>query len=228
MSLKPCAKCGRMVSTKAPRCPKCGLKRPALGRKLEQDSPLLFSPDALRVPTRQCPECHREVSDGIKRCPYCGLAEPGNRPLRKRLLLAVGLASIIAVAAWAGTRWLSGDSEVESGLVSPAPLASTPLARVRAFGFGARCTDPAPVYVVEAGAVPDTFIVVLEHRAGDPDSVAKGLAKKYRFTAGTYERAESGFTARLSPSVVARIRCDPSVKWLEEQQAKRYSAGSTP
>jgi RNA polymerase subunit RPABC4/transcription elongation factor Spt4 len=218
MSLKPCSNCGRMVSTKAPRCPKCGLKDPAAG-KVEQGSPMLFSPDSLRVPTFECPECHRQVRVGIKTCPYCGLKHPSERPRRQRLLLAVAVASIAAAAAWACLEWYGRRAAVESGLVTTTPRSRTVLPQVRAFGFAAQCTDPAPVYVFAAGSVPDTFVVVLA--SGDPVAITRGLAKKYRFTAGNYDRTRRGFAARLSPSIVAKLRCDPVVKSLEEP-AKPY------
>jgi len=219
MSLKPCSNCGRMVSTKAPRCPKCGLKHPAAG-KVEPDNPLLFSPDSLRVPTLKCPECQRQVRVGIKTCPYCGFKHPSDRPWRRRLVLAVAVGSIVFAAAWAGTKWYSQQAALESGLVRTTPRSRTVLPQVRAFGFAAQCTDPAPVYVFAAGSVPDTFVVVLA--SGDPVATTRGLAKKYRFTAGNYERTRRGFAARLSPSIVAKLRCDPVVKSLEEEPTKPY------
>ncbi len=222
MSLKPCAKCGRMVSTKAPRCPKCGLRHPTAARTFEEDSPLLFSPDALRVPTTECPECHHQVREGAKRCPSCGLENPSDRPLRWRVPLAVAFGSMVAVAAWVGTHRLRAKPEVESGAVTPPPQASQRPARVSALAFRAHCEDPAPIYVFEAGAVPDSFIVVLDPRVGDPVAITKGFAKKYQLTAARYQRAESGFAARLSPSIVAGLRCEPAVKRLEEEPAKRY------
>ena len=208
-----------MVSTKAPRCPKCGLKHPAAG-KVERDNPLLFSPESIRVPTLECPECRRQVRVGVKTCPYCGFKHPGDRPRRQRLVLAVAVASIVAAAAWAGTAWYTQRSGVDSGLVATTARPRPVLPQVRAFGFAAQCTDPAPVYVFAAGSVPDTFVVVLA--SGDPLAIARGLAKKYRLTAGSYDRTRRGFAARLSPPVVAKLRCDPVVKSLEEEPAKPY------
>ena len=56
MALVPCVKCGKYISDKAEKCPKCDTKQKEL--------------------LRPCTECAQHIPPDSKECPLCGCPEP--------------------------------------------------------------------------------------------------------------------------------------------------------
>ena len=80
------------------------------------------------------------------------------------------------------------------------------------------CQTPAPLYIPETDAIPNEYIVVFADDVTHADLVAAGLAAKYRFTPRDVWSGSgfSGFSATLKPSVVAALRCEAAVKYIEQ------------
>ena len=189
-------------------------------------APVLFSSIAAAGPAARCRECGGAVRESAKVCPFCGVKDPVRRSLPRWVLVA-GLAVItLPVIGLIGLRVAQGYfvPGLDSGLVrttrsagSELPQIETSLPRVNTAAFPARCPAPAPVYVVVVGSVPRNFTVFLEVRGvAQGDSLTKVFAKRYDFKP-RYLDARRGFTAELKPDVVRKLRCEPSVKSIEER-----------
>ena len=76
------------------------------------------------------------------------------------------------------------------------------------------CVRPAPL-LGEADARAPGYIVAFEDGV-DARQEANRLAARYHFApTDVYEFALSGFSAELTPSVVAAVRCEVSVRYVE-------------
>jgi RNA polymerase subunit RPABC4/transcription elongation factor Spt4 len=224
MSLKPCTECGQPVSTRAARCPNCGRRDPTVAA--DPVAPVLFSSVASAGPGARCRECGGAVRASAKVCPFCGLKDPVRRSLPRWVLVAGVLVVALPVIGMMGLRvaqayFVAG---LDSGLVRSSrsaggemPQVMTSVPRVNTSAFPARCPAPAPVYVVVVGSVPRNFTVFLEVRtAAQGDSLTKALAKRYDFKP-RYLDARRAFAAEIKPDVVGKLRCEPSVKSVEER-----------
>jgi hypothetical protein len=96
------------------------------------------------------------------------------------------------------------------------------LAIVRPFSAPRGAARRAPLRRAVVGRVPDSFIVVYDDDTSDPDATTERLAAKYGFvTSYRYRYALKGFAANLSPAVVAGLRCEAGVAYIEEDQYVR-------
>jgi aqualysin 1 len=88
----------------------------------------------------------------------------------------------------------------------------------------AACPSPAPLHLASGNKVPDSYIVVFKDEVEDSLAHTRQLEQRHGFTATfRYESALKGFAARLPPSVVAALRCEPAVAYLEEDaQVRAY------
>lgn len=77
------------------------------------------------------------------------------------------------------------------------------------------CAAPAPLYL--ATNPGEGWIVVLQNDT-DAAAAASILSQKYGFTIrNLFEDAFKGFTAvSLSPTSIAGLRCEPVVKFIEQ------------
>lgn len=83
-------------------------------------------------------------------------------------------------------------------------------------------TDLAPVVAATGQAIPGSYIVVYDERAGDSRSITDELASRHSFlTEHRYRSAVSGFAARLSPTALDLLRRDPRVAYIEQDQVVR-------
>jgi RNA polymerase subunit RPABC4/transcription elongation factor Spt4 len=223
MSLKSCVECGQPVSPGAVQCPKCGLRHPTV-RQAKPSLPLL-SATSPGMPTVRCRECETELRGRMDVCPVCGARNPVARAFPWRL--ATGILAVVGLAgvAWVTYGHLARTSARDAGFVSLGPPAPSRVARVKAYGFTAHCAAPAPVYIFEAGTIPDAFIVILASGESDPAKAAKGLAAKYGLATQGYEPNKRGFAAGLSSGQVAKLRCEPDVESIEEDPASRFNRG---
>lgn len=160
-------------------------------------------------------------------CPVCGMRNPLGRALPWRPIAGAAVAVALLLAAWIGYDRIReiGDRHARFVRAGPPPPSAVP--RLRAYGFTARCAAPAPVYIFEAGTLPESFIVILGRAAGDPVEATKTLAARYDLHTGGYDPEKRGFAAGLSSAVVAKLRCDPAVEALEEDPATRFSRDTT-
>jgi len=77
----------------------------------------------------------------------------------------------------------------------------------------AACANPAPLHGQKSSA-PGFIVVYREGTRAAP--VTDRLAKKYGFTPRfVYEHALQGFSAELSETALAGVRCEPEVKYVE-------------
>jgi RNA polymerase subunit RPABC4/transcription elongation factor Spt4 len=221
MSLKACVECGEPVAAHAPQCPRCGRRHPTV-RHAGPDLPLL-SATSPGMPAIRCRECGTPQRGRMAVCPVCGAKNPIVRrfPWRK---VAVSVAMVVAIAAaWLVYRRLSSSSARRAGFVHFGPAPPSRVPRVLAYGFPAACTDPAPVYIFEAGSVPDVFIVKLAPRGPDPDKITKALVAKYQLRTPGYNAEQQGLAASLSPALVAKLRCERFVESIQEDPAERFN-----
>jgi RNA polymerase subunit RPABC4/transcription elongation factor Spt4 len=223
MSLKPCVECGELVAPHAPQCPRCGRRHPTV-RHAGPDLPLL-SATSPGMPVVRCRECETQLRGRMDICPVCGARNPIARRFPWRLVAGVVVVAGVLSVAWASYGRLLLSSARDAGFVSLGPPPPSQVPRVKAYGFHARCAAPAPVYIFDAGSVPEAFIVMLANRGEDPAKVTKALAAKYELTTQGYEPSKGGFAAGLSPTLVARLRCDPSVESIQEDPATRFNRG---
>jgi len=80
--------------------------------------------------------------------------------------------------------------------------------------LGPQCLAPAPLLGQANPAAPG-FIVVF-HGQVDAQAETQRLALRYGFTpTHVYTAALKGFSAQLSPVLVARLRCETSVSYVE-------------
>ena len=80
------------------------------------------------------------------------------------------------------------------------------------------CPKPVSVTYYARGGIPDEFIVTFGGLNGvQADTLIDRLAARHGFTAThRYQGAFSGFSARLSPPVLAAMRCEPSVTRISQ------------
>ncbi len=221
MSMKACVECGEPVGPGAVQCPRCGLRHPTV-RQARPRLPLLSatSPGMLTV---RCRECQTELRGRMDVCPVCGARNPVARAFPWRLGVGILGVVVLAALAWVSYGQLIRSSARDAGFVSLGPPPPSQVPRVKAFGFTAHCAAPAPVYIFEAGTIPEAFIVVPASREGDPAKVAKALAAKYQLATPGYEPDKRGFAVGLSSGLVAKLRCDPAVEAIQEDPASRFN-----
>jgi hypothetical protein len=222
MNLPVCPECRHPVSPKAPQCPNCGFRYPTVRPAARPNLPLL-SATSPGVPAVRCRECQTEFRGRMAICPVCGARNPVAGPFHWRTV-----GTVLVLLALASGAWWWYDRSLRSGdrdavFVRSAPPPPSQVPKVKAFGFTTRCATPAPVYIFDAGTLPESFIVILASRGDDPVKVTKALAEKYDLRTGGYEPAKRGFAAGLSHALVARLRCEPSVESLEEDPATRFN-----
>ncbi|MEW5980290.1 MAG: protease inhibitor I9 family protein [Acidobacteriota bacterium] len=86
------------------------------------------------------------------------------------------------------------------------------------------CSNPAPLYPADHPA--PGWIVVFQDTVDAAQTTAE-FAQKYGFTPiSVYEAAFKGFTAELSATAIASLRCEPVVKFIEQNQ--QYILALTP
>ena len=79
------------------------------------------------------------------------------------------------------------------------------------------CADPAPLLGTTDPRVPG-YIVVFDDSVDGSQETAR-LAVEYGFEpTHVYQFALQGFSAELPPSVVAKVRCEPTVNLVEHDQ----------
>ena len=221
MSLKPCVECGQPVSTKATRCPNCGLKEPTT-RASANTAPLLFASTSPGGPAVTCHECRGQVRQSMNVCPYCGVKNPGRRP-RARWLVPAAVAVIVLTPVGVIVQQLVElyrHRGIDSGSITASLPSSPHLGTVTPAASSAPCDSPAPVHARSAAAAPARFSVRLAARDDrQAASVARALSRKYRFTISAYQPASHGFSAVLSPDVIGKLSCDASVKSIEADAA---------
>jgi len=216
MSLKPCTDCGQPVSTKAPRCPNCGLKNPTVPL---DDAPLLFSAATPGGSVVCCRECKGALRSTAKNCPFCGVENPVRRGPPRWVIVVALLVLTLPVVSMMGWRVASSylQADLDSNLVRSRPRAESDVPHFRGSTFPSRCLTPAPVYVFMLGSTPEKLRVVLDTRDNaEGDSLTKALGKKYNFK-GDYQPARRAFDVDLKPETVGKLRCEPSVSSIEER-----------
>jgi hypothetical protein len=187
----------------------------------------LVSATSPGTPGARCRQCETELRGKVSVCPVCGTRNPLGRSVPWRALAASVAAVGVVLAGWMAYDRLQERGDRRAGFVHAGPPPPSAVPRLRAYGFTARCAAPAPVYIFEAGTLPEAFIVVLGRRAGDPVEATKTLASRYDLHTRGYEPDKRGFAASVSSAVVAKLRCEPSVEALEEDPATRFSRDTT-
>lgn len=222
MSQMLCPECRHPVSPKAQQCPNCGFRHPAAQQTMRPNLPLV-SATSPGMPGASCRQCGTELRGRAAVCPVCGARNPLGRVVPWRAIGSALLGLLLVAAAWGlyDRYRRSGDSH--AGFVHAGPPPPSQVPRVRAFGFTAHCAAPATVYIFDAGTLPEAFVVILATRGDDPVSVTKALADRYGLRTRGYEPDKRGFAAGLSPTLVAKLRCDPAVEALEEDPATRFN-----
>ena len=77
------------------------------------------------------------------------------------------------------------------------------------------CSSPAPLYGQPDTGAPDMYLVMFEDGV-NAAATASQLAALYGFqTTFVYEHAVLGFAATMDKDVVAGLRCESSVKYVE-------------
>jgi RNA polymerase subunit RPABC4/transcription elongation factor Spt4 len=224
MTLKACAECGQPVSPHAPQCPRCGRRHPTV-RQAGPDLPLL-SATSPGMPAIRCVECGTPIRGRVAVCPVCGGRNTVEKPFPwRQVMLAAAVVAAIPVA-WQLYNRLSNRLARNAGFVHLGPPPPSRVPQVLAYGFPAQCTDPAPVYIFEAGSVPGSFIVKLGPRGPEPQKVTKSLVAKYQLTTPGYDPDKQGFAVSLSPPLVAKLRCDLFVESIQEDPADRFNRQS--
>ncbi|MGI0010523.1 MAG: S8 family peptidase [Nitrosopumilaceae archaeon] len=80
-------------------------------------------------------------------------------------------------------------------------------------------TTIKPTYFAEAQRIPNQYIVVLKNNAADPETVAKDMALAHGLGLGSiYGHALKGFSAVIPDSVLEKVRNDPRVSFVEQDQ----------
>jgi hypothetical protein len=80
-----------------------------------------------------------------------------------------------------------------------------------------QCSNPAPVLLAEPGSQTAGSWIVMFQDAVDARTTTQQLAARLGFTPFIiYEFAFKGFAAELTPSTIAALRCDPTVKVVTE------------
>lgn len=90
-------------------------------------------------------------------------------------------------------------------------------------GSASAADTDAPLKVAAKGKVPGKYIVVLKDGAGATVARRNNVATSRVFT-----RAISGFAANLTAAQLAKVRKDPSVKYVEEDALARANAKPAP
>ena len=219
MSLKPCTDCGKPVSTKALRCPNCGLKNPTVPAN---EAPLLFSPTSQTGPEARCRECRAALRADAKVCPVCGVRNPVKEGIPRWTVVTVVLVVTLTAVGISSWRLVVNalDSSIDSGLVRSRPRAETDVPHFQSAAYAARCRAPAPVLVYVIGSRPERFKVRLQTREdGEGDSLTNVLRKKYHLDPETtqYVAPLRAFYAYLKADQVEGLRCEPSVQAIEEK-----------
>jgi RNA polymerase subunit RPABC4/transcription elongation factor Spt4 len=216
MSMKPCVDCGQPVSTKAPRCPNCGLKDPTTS---PDNSPLLFSATSPGGRVVRCRECGGSLRSTAKSCPICGVKTPVRRSLPRWVIVTAVL--ILALPAVGMMGWRMATNYLVAGLDSgmvrsrASPVSEVP--RFRATGFPAQCLSPAPVFVYVIGSMPSDLRVFLNARDdAEGNSVTRALAKKYDLHTH-YRSDRRTFDVNAKPDLVGKLRCESGVKSIEQK-----------
>lgn len=75
------------------------------------------------------------------------------------------------------------------------------------------CENPAPLEGKYDSAAPG--YIVMFKKVPDPTAETVRLASLYGFKIDTFLQTIYAFSAKLSPGVVAKLRCDPSIKMIE-------------
>lgn len=79
------------------------------------------------------------------------------------------------------------------------------------------CSNPAPVRLAEPGQEPAGSWIVMYHDTVDARTTTLALAARLGFTPATiFEFGFRGFAAGLTPAMLATLRCEPTVKIVEE------------
>jgi RNA polymerase subunit RPABC4/transcription elongation factor Spt4 len=226
MSQRLCPECRHPVHPRAEQCPNCGFRQPGDSESLKPNLPLV-SATSPGLPAARCRQCEAELRGRPAVCPVCGAKTPLGRVVPWGPIALFPLVILLVLGSWVlYDRYIrSGDQQEDFIRIGAPPPTEVP--RIQAYGFTARCTTPAPVYIFEAGTLPDAFIVVLAGRAGDSEKVTKTLVDRYDLRTRGYEPTKRGFAAVLSPGLVARLRCEPSVEALEEDPASRFHRDTT-
>jgi len=217
MSLKPCTDCGQPVSTKAPRCPNCGLKNPTVPL---DDAPLLFSAAIPGGTVVRCRECGGALRSTAKNCPFCGVQNPVRRGLPRWVLVAAVLVltlPVVGVMFWrVATDYL--EAALDSSMVRSKSYPPSEVPRFQAIGFPARCLSPAPVLVYVVGSTPTDFRVMLNVRDDvEGDSVTKALAKKYNLRTSYRSNRHSFESNTFGADVIGQLRCESRVRSIEQR-----------
>ena len=92
------------------------------------------------------------------------------------------------------------------------------------------CARPVTVTYYARGGVADVFVVTFGAMGGAPaDSLIDALARKYDFTpTHRYQGPFSGFSARLSLSALAGMRCEASVTRISQVVIGGIGTPATP
>lgn len=100
-----------------------------------------------------------------------------------------------------------------SGLVP----GNSPEKDARMILFAGSCESPAPLLLAPSDKVPDSYIIVFDESLEGTFSRVAELEQKYSFTADTkWQVALKGFAATLTPEIVASLRCEADVDYIEE------------
>jgi hypothetical protein len=101
------------------------------------------------------------------------------------------------------------------------------LATLVSLVLGANCWAGAPEVVAPACQLPAPlegkwsdqapgYIVMLTDEKENTSVVAERLARKYGFTVeGSFRHSRMFTVSRFAPDVLAKLRCDPSIKLVE-------------
>jgi RNA polymerase subunit RPABC4/transcription elongation factor Spt4 len=125
MGLKACVECGRKVSSKARRCPKCGRRNPTRIQDEPKRNWLLVPPSKRRHRKGRCRECGEAVRLGSNACPACGFSHPTDTPAPRWAAVAtLGLLlALLVVTAWKLGLLDPSHRGIESGLGgAPSPI----------------------------------------------------------------------------------------------------------
>jgi len=227
MSQRLCPECRHPVSPKADQCPNCGFRHPGGSQSARPNVPLV-SATSPGLPAARCRQCETELRGRAAICPVCGARNPLGRAIPWRTIGGAALGLLFVVAAWGLYDRYRRSGDRHAGFIHAGPPPPSQVPRLQAYGFTARCAAPAPVYIFEAGTLPEAFIVILAGRAGDPVKATKTLVDRYGLRTKGYDLEKRGFAAGLSSSVVARLRCESAVESLEEDPATRFNRDSNP
>ncbi len=134
-------------------------------------------------------------------------ASSPSRRARRRIAPIVPVTFLPVLLALVATSCGAHSSPTDPG--SPGVAPSDPSAIVEP-----ACANPAPLLGHYDPRVPE--YIVLFRAGADATSTARELAQKYGFQLDSvYEATLSGFSAELTPEVVADLRCELVVESVE-------------